>query len=354
MVAQARVIDPGHTRVGLQKLRHAQRVVAVLLHAQRQGLDALQNLPSAHGAERCAKHAQAFHAAAHGKAKVAKGLVKLHTVVALGRLGHTGKLAVVPREFAALHHHAAQRGAVPGQVFGGRMHHDVCAQRQRIAQQRAGHGVVDDQRHAVRVGHLGHGRDVQHHHARVAQAFGIHCPRVGPHGSRKVFGLCRIDKSGFDAELGQAHGQHGDRAAIQSPGRHHMVARLQEGHQRHGFGRHARGTGHGSTPALECCNALFEHRHRGVAQARIHIAKGLQVEQRRRVLGAVKHEAAGLVNRQGACARGCIGNLPGVDGQSFGMELAVGHGGGDQKVGSKNCNCMDNMSAMGRDACLYL
>jgi hypothetical protein len=101
---------------------------------------------------------------------------------------------------------------------------------------------------------------------------------------------------------------------------------LQEGHQCHGFGRHARGTGHGGAPAFECCHAFFEHRHRGVAQARIHIAKGLQVEQRCRVLGAVKHKAAGLVNRQGACARGRIGNLPSMDGQGFGVELAVGHG----------------------------
>jgi hypothetical protein len=59
---------------------------------------------------------------------------------------------------------------------------------QRVAQVRAGHGVVDDQRHAVRVRHVGHGRDVEHVDQRVADGFAIHRAGVGPHRAAKLSG----------------------------------------------------------------------------------------------------------------------------------------------------------------------
>ena len=45
------------------------------------------------------------------------------------------------------------------------------------------------------------------------------------------------------------------------------------------------------------------------------------------MLGAVKHKAGGLVNRQGPGAGGGIGNLTGMDGESFRLELTFRHGG---------------------------
>ena len=278
VVGQAGVIDPGHARVRLQKTRHAQGVAAVPLHAQGQGLDALQYLPGAHGAERCAKDAQAFHAAAHGESKVAKGLVKLDAVVARRRLCHTRKFPVVPGKTAAFNQHATQRGPVASQVLGGRMNDKVSTQRQRVAQEGAGHGVIDDQRHTVRVGHFGHGGNVEHLQAGVAQAFGKHGAGVRLHGGGKGFGPGGIDKGGLNAELGQADRQHGDRATIQRTGRHHVVTGLQNRHQRHGLRRHAGCGRHCSPPAFEGGDPLLKRRHCGIAQPRIHITKCLQVK----------------------------------------------------------------------------
>ena len=43
------------------------------------------------------------------------------------------------------------------------------------------------------------------------------------------------------------------------------------------------------------------------------------------MVGAVKHKAAGLIDGQGACARGGIGNLASVNGQCFGAKVVVAH-----------------------------
>ena len=113
---------------------------------------------------------------------------------------------------------------MPGQVLGGAVHHDVGAQRAGVAQEGAGHGVVDHQRHAMRMRHIGHRGDIQHHAARVAQGLGEHGACVGLHGCGKGGRIGGVDEARRDAELGQADRQHRDRAAVQRPGRDHMVA----------------------------------------------------------------------------------------------------------------------------------
>ena len=296
MIGQPRVVHPRHLRVLLQKLRNGQGIAAVPLHAQRQGLHALQDLPGTGGGEGGAIDPQHLHASAHGETKVAKGLVELHAMVAGGGLGHAGKFAVVPGESAGLHHHAGEGRAVSSEVLGGRVHHDVGAPLQGVAQVRGGDGVVDDEGQSVRMRHLGHRRNVQQDQAGVAQAFREHGPCVGLDGGSKRIRVMGIDKGGLDAKAAQVHRQHGDTAAIEGTGGHHMVALLQQCHQCHGFGGHATGAGNRSTSAFQRGHAFLQGGHGGVGQSRVHIAKGLQVEQAGRVLSTVKHIAGGLVD----------------------------------------------------------
>ena len=63
------------------------------------------------------------------------------------RCAHALVQLVAPRE----HQRAAEHVAVAAEIFGGRMHHHVRAQRQRPLQHRRGEGVVADQQRAVRV-----------------------------------------------------------------------------------------------------------------------------------------------------------------------------------------------------------
>ena len=155
--------------------------------------------------------------------------------------------------------------------------------------------------------------------ANTARVFG----RIA---AAKASGCVASTKRGLDAELRQVDRQHRHRAAVQRAGRHHVVALLQHRHQRHRLGGHAAGRGDRGAAAFERRDALLERRHRRVGQPRIDVAEGLQVEQRRRVVGAVEHEAGGLVDRQRARAGGGVGDLAGVDGQRLGLEDVVGHG----------------------------
>ena len=334
-IRQTGVIDPRHLRVALQKLRHRQRVAAVLAHAQVQGFGALQQLPSVHGREHAAKGAVDLHARLHGVAKVAKGLIKLHAVVRAAGLHHLGELAVVPGELATLHHHAAHGRAVAADVFGGAVHHDVGAQRQRVAQVRAGHGVVNDERHAVRMRHLGHGRDVEHVDQRVADGLAVHSAGVGAHGACKVFGVERVHKRGLDAQTQKAHAQLPHGAAVERAGCHDVVPGFEDGQQRRHLRGHAAGAGERGAAVFEAGHALLQHRHRGIADAAVDVAKGLQVEQAAGVLGVVEHKAGRLVDGRGARAGHRVGLGACVDGAGAKAEVAVGavgcglgHGGG--------------------------
>ena len=175
------------------------------------------------------------------------------------------------------------------------------------------------------MGHIGHGGDVQHSQAGVSQALREHRTGVRPHGRLKSLRLIGIYKSGLDAKALEVHSQQADAAAVQSASSHHMIALLQDGHQGHRLGGHAAGSSQAGTPALQGCHALFEGGHRGVGEARVHIAKGLQIEQAGGMLGAVKNKAGGLVNRQGPGTGGAVWHLAGVDGQGFGLEDTVCH-----------------------------
>ena len=102
----------------------------------------------------------------------------------------------------------------------------------------------------MRMRDIGNGGNVQNQHAGIAQTFGVDGAGVGLNGSGKSFGLAGINKGGLDAKLGQVDGQQSHRAAIQSAGGNHMIARLQNGHEGHGLCGHARCRGN-------TCSAAF-------------------------------------------------------------------------------------------------
>jgi len=135
----------------------ASSVAAMAFDAQRQGFDALQEEEGVHRRERRAEGAQAFHAASHGEAEVDESVVEAHAVVARLGLGHGCKLAVVPRELARFNDDAAHRRAMAADELGVRVQRNGGAPLERLAQERAGESVVDEERQAGLIGDAGHG-----------------------------------------------------------------------------------------------------------------------------------------------------------------------------------------------------
>ena len=78
---------------------------------------------------------------------------------------------LLPGKLAAIDDGSAQRGAVPAHELGQRMHHDVRAVFDGPQQDRRGDGIVDDQRHAVFVGHARQRLDIANVSRRIADTF---------------------------------------------------------------------------------------------------------------------------------------------------------------------------------------
>ena len=112
----------------LQELGHRQRVFRVPLHAQVQGLRALQQQEGVEGRQRGAGIAQALHARLDDEGQRPECLGVGDAVV--GRIGidEIGEAAGgFPVELAAIDDDAANGGAVPANELGGRVDDDVRA-----------------------------------------------------------------------------------------------------------------------------------------------------------------------------------------------------------------------------------
>ena len=96
-----------------------------------------------------AEIAQAEHAAGNGKRKVAEGLVQDDALIFRARLRqHRITSCCAPIEGAAVDDQAANGIAVAADKFGERMHDNVGAEIDRLAQVRRRKRIVDDERYA--------------------------------------------------------------------------------------------------------------------------------------------------------------------------------------------------------------
>ena len=305
----------------LQELGKRQGVVADAVHAQRQGLDPLQDQEGVHGRERRALVAQRHHACAADVRRWAERLGINHAVVAdIGLIQAREALTVLrPRELAAIDDRAAHAIAVAAQVLGERMHDDVGAVLDRAQQVGAGHGVVDDERDSGGVCHLGERRDVGDVAQRVADGFAEDRLGTVVYESSEGLGLARIGKAHCEALLREGVRKQVVGAAVERGGRDDVVAGLGDRLDRVGDRRHAGGDGKRCNAAFERRDALFQHVGRRVHDAGVDVARHLQVKQIGPVLGTVKRIGNRLIDGDRDGFGGRIGGVAGVHGQGFNL-----------------------------------
>ena len=299
------------------------------LHAQRQGLQALQDQEGVERRQRGAHVAQRHHPATADKGRRAEGFGVGHAVVGRVRGIEQREACSVrcPRECARIDHDAADAGAVAAHVFGQRVHDDVGAVLERPAEDRRGHGVVDDQRHAMAVGSIGQGLEVDNIAGRVADRFAEHRLGAAVDQRFQAGDIVMGGEAHFDARARQGVGEQVVGAAVELGHRDDVVAHFGNGLHRIGDGRHAAGHGQGTDAAFQRRNALFQHVVGGVHDPRVDVARHLEVKQVGAVLGVVEGERGGLVNRHGHRLGGRVGAVTGVDGQGFQFHGAFLQGG---------------------------
>ena len=296
------------------------------LHPERQGLDPGEDEEGVERTERRAEIAQGYRARGHAEGHGAEGLVEGEAVIGRGRLAEGRELVVLePVEAAGLDQRAAHRVAMAAEELGQRVDHEVGAPLEGAAQIRRRHGVVDDQRYAGIVGDGGDGLDVDHDAARVGQVLDEDRLASRRQRAAEIGGIGRIHHVRGPAHAGEAVGELGDGAAVELVRGDELVARLEQGVEQQqlramaGAGAQPRGA------VLEPGDTLLEHRDRRVGKARVYVAEGLQVEQRRRLVDIVEHVGGGLEDRRRPRSRGGVGRGAGMDGQ--GLEpVLVGFG----------------------------
>ena len=327
VAGEPRIADPGHARMRRDPFRDRQRIVAVPLHAQRQRLDAVEEEKRIERRQSRADVAQRQHAAGDGKGKVAEGLVQHDAMIFRPRLAqHRITPLARPVEGAAVDDQATDRIAMATKEFGQRMHDDIGAVIDRLAQIRGGERVVDDIGHAGTLGDLRHRLHVGDDAARIGDRLGENRLGLWADGAIERGNILRVRPHHVPAEILEGVIELVDRAAIELLRGDEFVARLHQAMKR----QHLRGvTGGDRKPrsaAFERGDAFLEHGSGRVADARIDVAEGLQPKQRCGVIDAFEHVRRGLIDRCRACARCRIGLRAGMDGQRGKSRNAFGHG----------------------------
>ena len=169
VAVEAGIVHPGDARLLLQPLRQLQGVFRMRLHAQAQGFQTLEKHP---GVERA-------HAGAGG----------------------TDEPVDLLEDLFGTDHGAAQAAALPVQIFGGAVNHQVRTQFQRFLQRRGAEAVINDQQRAVVMGQFGQRFDVAHFRERVGRRFQIQ--QLGFRANRRapLIQIVQIDQGGVDVEL---------------------------------------------------------------------------------------------------------------------------------------------------------
>ena len=238
------------------------------------------------------------------------------------------RIAVLARpvEGAAIDDHAADRIAVAAEKFRQRMHHDIGAVVDRLAQVGRRQRVVDDQRHAGFLGDRRDRRDVGDDAAGIGDQLDEDRFGLGRDRALEAADVVRVGPDHVPAEILERVVELVDRAAIELLGGDEFFARPHQAVHHD----HLRGVSGGDRKpggaAFERGDALFQDRVGRIADARIDVAERLQAEQRSGVIDVLEHERGGLVDRCRARAGGGIRLGAGMDGERIEAWAAVGHG----------------------------
>ena len=198
---------------------------------------------------------------------------------------------LLAHEAARAQHRAAEDAALPVEVLGGRMDDRVGAELQRPLQRRRAEAVVDQRGRRCRDRARPARRCRRSRSAdwtafrRTAAVCGCRPPRARPKGRR-------VDEAHLDAERASTarkelhrRAEHAGAQTTWSPA--FSVARHAARIARHaGRGRDA------VLGALERGEALLEHRHRRVGEARIDVCPLRRREARGRLRRVLENEAA--------------------------------------------------------------
>jgi len=324
----------GHLGLTGQVLGHLLGVRVVALHAQTEGLEALEEQERVEGRRRRTDVAEELHPRLeHVRAGAEGGPVGEAVVAGIG-IGELGELVAGGEvEGAAIDDHPADRRAVAPDELRGGVHDDVGPPLEGPDEPRRRHRVVDDEGHAVGVGDTRDALDVEDVVAGVADGLAVEGLGVRAHGRGpgvEVVGV--VDERGLDAHLGQRVVEEVVRAAVEGGGRDDVAAGLGQVQDGEGLGRLTGRDGErtgdaegGVGCALEAGDAGLEHGLGRVHDPGVDVADLGQPEEVGGMGRVAELVRGGLVDRYRPGPGGGVRLLSGVDLTGLESPGVVGH-----------------------------
>ena len=159
------------------------------------------------------------------------------------------------------------------------MNNEIRTQFKRLDQPRRCHGRINQQGHAGVMSDRTDGRDIEDIQARISNGFTKKQAGVWPHRCLPGGMVMGRDKTCFDPKTTQGVVQQIVRTPVKRCAGNDMPA---GSHQRRNREVQRSLTARGcdrADPALECRDALLEHRIRGVTDSTVNMPRALQIEQ---------------------------------------------------------------------------
>mmetsp|Transcript_7550 Transcript_7550/g.30305 ORF Transcript_7550/g.30305 Transcript_7550/m.30305 type:complete len:383 (+) Transcript_7550:310-1458(+) len=322
---EAWVRHPAHLRVLFQVLRQSHSVRAVAFHAERQSLQAEDEVERSERVLAHAEIAQAFDAATHDERRVgtknavrAESVPKLQSMVARRRISHHWVLTVVPVHRTAVDDDAADGGAVAADPLRRAFNHDIRAVLERLTHVSAStERVVANQRNPRLLSDRLQLGKVRHRKSRIPNRLHVQRLRVRVDLRLKARRIVVLRELNVDPKSRKRHLELIVRPTVQARRRDDVIARPANRRDRQKLralpARH-RERAHA---ALERGDALFEHVARRVHDSAVYVPERAQPEQIGAVLGRIERVRARGVDRHRARVRRGIGRLAGVHLQGF-------------------------------------
>lgn len=163
----------------------------------------------------------------------------------------------------------AQHPALPVEVLGGRIDHDVGAQFERPREDRRTEHVVHHHLCTSGVGELADGSDIDQLEHGVARGLEEDSRRGLGQGRAPLVEVMPVDESRLHAEAAHDLVHHDEARTEQCTGRDNSVTLAAQRREGHEDGGHARACRKAGLRAFHVGKTVGEHRHRGIGEARI-------------------------------------------------------------------------------------
>lgn len=232
IVFEAGEADPFDTGVIFEMLGDGEGVFAMALHAEREGFDALEELPGVIGRDAGSEVAEGAGAHAEdvgeGGEHVGEVVSPAEAVVRVVGIVKEGVFSAGPVEATGVDDDAAEAGAVSAEPLGEGVDDDVGSVLKRVGQVRSRAGGIDDEGEAVCFGDFTDGVEVGDFEGGVGDCFAEEGARFVVDSVRELLGVLGIDKADFDAEGGEDVFELGISAAVEVLGGDDVIAGLGE------------------------------------------------------------------------------------------------------------------------------